>query len=131
MERSFYTPPESITEGLFYKYTNIYSLSFMIYQILTGKELFRFPRGMNKCAFFINVIGGLRPDNSIIHNEDIVNFLKKCWNENTDERLTIDELIDFITSPNFCSYFNSLDHESIKRYFDIYGDIFNDLKDKF
>lgn len=78
-----------------------------------------------------NIHNDCRPDISLIQNEDIAGFLERCWHDNPDERLTIDEIIDFITGPVFCSYFNSLDHESIKRYLDIYGDEFNNLKEKF
>ena len=132
-ERLYYTAPELNAQGISYKHSNIYSLSYMIYQILTGRNLFR--KNFSEHILYKKIANGLRPDTSCIQNDDIIDFLRRCWNSNIAERLTIDEVIEFITSPTFCSYFNSdfdsLDHESIKNYLDIYGDEFNNFKDKF
>lgn len=131
MDRIYYGPPEVIVGNKYTKYSNIYSLSFMIYQILTRKMLFATLRRRSIIALQNDIHNGIRPDISLIQNNDVAAFLQRCWNNNPKERLTIDEVIDFITSQQFCSYFNLLDHELIKRYLDIYGEEFNNLKDKF
>ena len=45
--------------------------------------------------------------------------------------MNFEMIIDFITNEEFYSYYRDLDHESVKKFLDIFGNEFDHLKNKF
>lgn len=110
--------------------SNIYSLSYMIYEILTISKLFN--DGKESALYIIsNICKGARPNASLIKNYKIAKFLQKCWEVNPDSRPSIDDVIEFITGKEFCSYFNPFDNQKVRKFLDIFGDEYDNLKNKF
>lgn len=73
----------------------------------------------------------MRPDISVIENESVSKFLQSCWDNDPEKRPDINQVIDFITSDEFCSIFNEFDHKQVTKYLDQFGDEFDNLKSKF
>lgn len=100
--------------------SNIYSFSILAFELMTSFKVnyhqnFNFHKKISR----------------FIENKFISNFLKKCSDNDPKKRLSIDEIINSITSKEFFSYFDDFDNNKVINYLDIYGDKFNYLKNKF
>ncbi|KAK8835753.1 hypothetical protein M9Y10_040573 [Tritrichomonas musculus] len=131
-ERTAYLPPGT-PDDLFTYSSNIASYSLILYHILTRKCPIR---NSYQQDVFENSVKNNDFDNcldfSLIHNQNIINFIIRCIRANSEKKsMQIDEIIDFITSDNFYSYFGKLDIELIVKYLNTFGDEFCNLKSKF
>ncbi|KAK8845722.1 hypothetical protein M9Y10_020640 [Tritrichomonas musculus] len=110
--------------------TNVYSFAMIIYYILTREMIFDYHMGevaLIECLLDENFV----PKAALIKNETVAGFIEKCIDKDPSKRMSLSEMIDFITSQEFCSYFDSIDNEAVKVYLDLFGDEFNNLKLKF
>ena len=110
--------------------SNVYSYAIMLYQILSGQKPFS-KECKNNFSFMKFVEEGMRPDLSIISNNAAYAFLSNCFERRPEERMGFSEIVDFVTNEEFYSYYEDLDHVAVKKFLDIFGDEFNDLKNKF
>lgn len=77
------------------------------------------------------ISNGYRPRCNLIENENVKLLLKFCWDAVPEMRPKFEIILKFITNDEFYSYFEPFDHESVKKYLDIYGDEFNEIKNNF
>lgn len=131
-----YMPPEYFEESRFDPSSNVYSYSLILFNIMLKEEPFsslfqkRSPSFIQIAQKIVNCI---RPDISQIdHHFDLIHeLIQNCWHQNPEERLTADQVLECITSKDFYSSFYKLDHKLVLEYLEIYGNEFNELKNKF
>lgn len=125
----FYMPPEQAEDSAT-DTSNVFSYSFILYHLLIKKHPFD-ERKISAFKAIYEICSGYRPNTTCIGNEIIIEFLEKCWDENEENRLTFDGILEIITNEDFYSFFEPFDHESVKKYLEIYGNEFDELKNKF
>lgn len=109
---------------------NVFAFSLIVYQIITknfnflGKKVNRF--GYQKCFS-----RGERPNISCIHNKCIRKLLKNCWDRDPNNRMTFDQILNYITNEDFIDSFRSININMVKHYLEIYGDEFKEIMNKF
>ena len=111
--------------------SNVFSYSIIVSYILldTIPYINKYSNRFETSTELKNAISrGLRPNFGQINNEVIVDFLESCIG---NQRPTFNQILDIITKEEFYSYFEPLDHDAVKKYLDIYGDEFNELKGRF
>lgn len=86
-----YMAPEVI-KGEYDFSADVYSFAILMYKILTGKE----PIGEERHAHrhMQQVLDGCRPVIDQPIKESFRGVIEKCWSEDTDERLTFEELFN-------------------------------------
>lgn len=118
-----YESPEfnnSIIEDESIPASNIYTFSILAFELMTSKKVKYGPR----FNFHDKIPKFFRDGFN-------ANFFKICSDIDPKKRLSIDEIINSITSEEFFSYFYKFDKNLVIQYLDIYGDEFNYLKNKF
>lgn len=125
----YYSPPESDI-GYEFETSNVFSYSFILYYLLTQRHPFGEHRVKSPSKVLKEILDGYRPKTDIIDSEIIVDFLTTCWDQDPNRRLSFDEALDAITNEDFYSYFEPFDHKSVKKYLDIYGNEFDEIKKK-
>lgn len=101
----------------------------MVYFIITRK--IKLEKNIRNLEYFKSIENGNRPDVSNIDNKYVIQLLNKCWATNPEDRISFDEIIDYITNKEFYSYFQLFDKNSVLEYLNIYGTEFDYLKSKF
>ncbi|KAK8841502.1 hypothetical protein M9Y10_027121 [Tritrichomonas musculus] len=125
-------PPERFADlSFFCNESNIYSFGIMLYQFFTGRKPYNEQLFKSCYKMIEHVMKGMKPDLSIIKNEVFHDLLSNCMKEEIFERICFEDIVDFITNEEFYSYYEDLDHESVKQFLDIFGDDFDHLKNKF
>ena len=125
-------PPERFADlSFFCNESNIYSFGIMLYQFFTGRKPYNEQLFKSCYKMIEHVMKGMKPDLSIIKNEVFYDLLSNCMKEEIFERICFEDIVDFITNEEFYSYYEDLDHESVKQFLDIFGDDFDHLKNKF
>ena len=124
-----YMAPEMLEGEKYNLSVDAYAYSMFLYWILTGEVPYGDEKNLNQISN--KICNGIRPDISTITNEKITDLIKKCWSGNPDERPTFDQVLDDITNPEFYSYFAGLDNNKVIEYLNIFGDEFNELKNRF
>ena len=113
-----YEAPE-IFEGLSYTYkVDVYSFSFIAYELLTGSPLFT---NINTYRFQYDIVNGKRPDLSLIHDKEICKFLEKCWSANPNVRPTFNYIVEEIMKERYRNYFNA-DESEVEEYLDLFDE---------
>ena len=112
-----YMAPENfdIDHDTYNELVDVYSFSYIAYEIITGKELFKNP-GRNGNAFFRKILNGLRPDLNV---DSITNKMKallaKCWDADPEKRLSFEEICQ-ILSKDFSYFGEDVDENELKKY---------------
>ena len=119
-------PPESLH---LVPSSMIYTYSILVYSIIVKR--IKFEKKIDIIGYYTSLKSGNRPDVSLIGNKYIVGFLQKCWALNPDDRLSYDEIIDYVTNREFYSYFQSFDRKAVLKYLNIYGSEYDYIKMKF
>lgn len=119
-------PPESLH---LVPSSMIYTYSILVYSIIVKR--IKFEKKIDIIGYYTSLKSGNRPDVSLIGNKYIVGFLQKCWALNPDDRLSYDEIIDYVTNREFYSYFQSFDRKVVLKYLNIYGSEYDYIKMKF
>ena len=102
-----YLAPEIISgESYSYK-ADVYSFSYILYELLSGKL------PIIECDDFSHIDedikNGKRPDLSIIQDPGIQELLTLCWSNNSSERPTFDEIVQIILQERFQQNFGNID----------------------
>ena len=109
-------PPEILGTHDPYNYkVDVYAFSFFAYELITGKK--PFPDNQFKTKFkLMNAISkGVRPNLKIIENENIRNFLSKCWAPRPSDRPSFLQIVDEIMQQDFKKSFGITKKEDIQK----------------
>lgn len=114
-----YSAPEILRFKDYTYKVDIFSLSFVAYEILTGKELFdlRVYNTKNKVAKAIKK--GKRPDLTKIPDKNIQKFLQKCWSDNPSKRPNSNEVVKELLNERYQKYFNA-DKKEVSKYLNLF-----------
>ena len=105
----FYMAPE-IPEGK-YNYTcDIYSYAILFYQLFTKQEPFDIVLYPDIFSFSSAIGKGLRPDLRIIKQDEIKDFLSRCWSSDTTKRIPFDQIVEILKSKRFRAIFGVTIH---------------------
>lgn len=81
---------------------DVYSFSLIAYELLTGKDFFNLDKYIKVQNKLLNdVIKGVRPDLSIINDEEILVFFQRCWSGEPSERPTFSEICETLLKKKF------------------------------
>lgn len=135
-EKWIYQPPEfldSNDEKVFNEYSNVYSYSLIVSHILTGIKPFNsIKNSQNFSTSMIFNSANICPEIRILSNDYIADFLETCWSINPLNRnFSFNDILQIITNKEFYSFFTDLDISQVKKYLNIFGNEFNNLKDNF
>ena len=134
-DKWIYQPPEfldSNDETNFNEYSNVYSYSLIVSHILTGIKPFKcIKKNINtfsKPYSSTNVCPEIRK----LSNDYIADFLETCWSIDPLNRyFSFNDILQIITNKEFYSFFPNLDISQVKKYLDIFGNEFSNLKNNF
>ena len=110
---------------------SVYSYAMMFYIIVTGQYPIKNKKIFSIYQMMREVKKGLDLDFSAIKNRIVFDFISNCLDESSQNKMNFDEIVNFITNKEFYSFFENLDHDSVKKFLNIFGDEFNYLKNKF
>lgn len=116
--------------GIWMLKSNVFSFSFILFEILTRKYPIDCFETLNFRRLIRLISSSSHHRIELVKNDIFIELLQKCWDQNPRKRLTFIEILEFITRMEFCSCFQPFDYESIKKYLDIYGDEFSEMKIK-
>ncbi|KAK8871525.1 hypothetical protein M9Y10_007254 [Tritrichomonas musculus] len=117
--------------SFFYPESNVFSYGIMLYRFFTGKDPYPELKSHSSSIMARRIATKRRPDLHIMENKVFTHLLDNCFEYNPSYRMDFEMIIDYITNEEFYSYYEDLDHESVKKYLDIFGNDFNHLKNKF
>jgi serine/threonine protein kinase len=103
-----YMSPELILSGEYSFPADVYSWSFIYYELIVGKRPFFECDRLSPSRLFKAVIDGNRPKRTSEITDKQWEVLGKCWNANPKERLTFEELIE---NPDLLKFPNCDDRE--------------------
>ena len=129
-QSGYYMSPEQAEEYSF-QTSNVFSYSFILYNLITLKHPFDRISKMSAYKALHMIVSGYRPTLHNIEDEAIIEFLERCWSQDPQRRFTFDEILDIITQEVFYAYFEPLDRQKIVEYLDKYGNEFDEIKKKF
>lgn len=114
--------PEIFLDKEPYSYkVDIYSFALVAYQLLTEKEPYsdflNSNKRIGKNHFKKCVIEGLRPDLSIIPDDEIRAFFGRCWSSEPSERPTIKEIFDIFNTSKYQQAYHLDSNENLKYNF--------------
>ncbi|OHT01856.1 hypothetical protein TRFO_07436 [Tritrichomonas foetus] len=133
-----YLAPEIIKTGKYSTSVDVFSYSFIVYEILTNRRPLS---AENEHHITYQIAEGIRPDLSFISNERQKSLLRKMWDPNPEERPSFDEIVeyliqeifspnkedpenDFLDEPNFFDIdFNSEQKSEIRSYLSKFDNI--------
>ena len=112
-----YMAPENfdVNHDTYNELVDVYSFSYIAYEIITGKNLFKNP-GRNCNAFLKKILNGLRPDLNVDSITDKMKvLLAKCWDADPEKRLSFEEICK-ILSNDFSYFGEGVDEDELKQY---------------
>lgn len=111
--------PEIMTESEYTYKVDVFSYSFIAYQIITSKDII--PKGEKPLHFSYNIPNGKRPDISMITNQHQIDFLQKCWSNDPKNRPTFSEIINVLKDEEFFSSFD-VNINEVNKYLALFPD---------
>ena len=109
---------------------NIFTFSLIVYQIITKR--FHYIDGKKHYGrFYRDFTNGKRPNISCIDNECVRKLIMNCWDQDPKNRMSFDQILNYITNEEFINSFRSIDTDMVKHYLEIYGDEFKEIMNKF
>ena len=87
-----YMAPEIFKEDFYTYKIDVYSFYFLLYEIITETITFSNYKKINKLKN--DVLKGIRPDLSLIQDEYVQNFIRKCWDDDPQNRPSFTEIVE-------------------------------------
>ena len=111
-----YMPPEILGTHDPYNYkVDVYAFSFFAYELITGKSAFYEVKNLTSYTLKKMVVEGKRPNISIIEDDMIKNFLKKCWAQRPSDRPSFLEIVNELMQDKFKKAFGIVDQKDIEK----------------
>ncbi|KAK8835279.1 hypothetical protein M9Y10_026482 [Tritrichomonas musculus] len=120
-----YMAPEVIMDEEYNYKTDVYSYSIIFYEVFSGKSPYTGYKSIYR--LLDDVKNGKRPNLNHIVNEDIKNFLNRCWSSNPTERPTFAEIVEQMKSERYLQIFE-VDDEFANKYLILFNDQINSEK---
>lgn len=113
IEQALYTAPEVFQNSEITEKSDVYSFAILLYELIVSQR--PYSDFMSFSTFREAVIDGERPEIFYFNDEDLKQFLSRCWSNDPSERPTFSEVYDKLQSPNITSLFE-VDSDEVKLY---------------
>ena len=121
--------PEKMESGVSSAASNVFAFHYIVYQIVTKRFHFEGRECMRSRLFEIIERGEFRYLSNV-ENECIRKLILNCCDMNPDNRMTFDQILEYITNEEFIEGFGYIDIFRVKKYLEIYGDEFKEIINK-
>ena len=116
-----YSAPEILRSEVYSYKVDVFSFSFVAYELLTSNDLFDFKVYNNRYKISTAIKRGKRPNLSNIHDKKIQNFLQKCWSEKPNERPSFHQIVQELLNKRYRKYFKVNEYE-VSKYLKLFDE---------
>lgn len=108
-----YIAPEVFKECDYTTKVDVYAFSMILYEIVTGNELFQ---SQSMYLVLRSVISGIRPTIPDSMSKNCENLIRKCWCGDPDQRPTFDEIANIVKNDPKAFINGDFDQEFFENY---------------